>query len=302
MAERTVEARTNSIRLPKIADVLADKLRTQILREHLEPDTPLLSEGELVETYRVSRATVREALRLLETEGLITIRRGSRGGISVARPDNSVLSRTIAMHMALDHTTVRSFMEFRKVIEPAAARLAAAQAGDLAVAQLVELAGTYGDSDAKDFHRALGDVVDNGLFRLMLTTLDAVLELHVPFEHLTSEDVSQQRRAHLKIARSIASGDGDAAAAAMLKHLEGLEKVLGRQGRLDQPLVPRATWGDSRGGDVGEPRHVVVAGEEDRVACRRRTGERRATCRPRAVHGHRPRRHWCNDCERWQSG
>jgi DNA-binding FadR family transcriptional regulator len=245
MAISSLREQSTDIRMPKTCDVLAERIRTQILRDGLQPGTPLPSEPELIETYRVSRATVREALRLLESEGLISIRRGARGGTSVAAPDVTALSRSFAVHLAIDQTTVRSFLEFRKTIEPAIAREVALATSPGEGQELIQLitAETRTGKDS-DFHRVLAEMVDNGIFRLLMRSLHAGLELHVPLEVLTTEDMTQQRRAHLKIARRIAANDGDGAADAMLGHLEGFEKILARQGRLDGPLVPRANWGD----------------------------------------------------------
>src|SRR5919107_900384 len=81
--------------LPKASALLADELRARILGTGLEPGSPLPSEPEIIEQSGLGRASVREALRLLEAQGLVVIRRGSHGGIFVAQPDPSALGRTL---------------------------------------------------------------------------------------------------------------------------------------------------------------------------------------------------------------
>src|SRR5690606_27239204 len=70
--------------VPKASDVLAERLRQMILSGQIQPGHQLPAERELVKETSLSRASVREALRILELEGLIETRRG-RGGGSVVR-------------------------------------------------------------------------------------------------------------------------------------------------------------------------------------------------------------------------
>lgn len=76
---RAVERPEALPRLPKISEQLADRLRATILGRGMRPGDRLSSEAELISHYGVARGTVREALRLLESEGIIEIRRGAAG-------------------------------------------------------------------------------------------------------------------------------------------------------------------------------------------------------------------------------
>ena len=71
----------------KVSELLADRLRGQILGQGIKAGEVFSSEPELIARFGLARGTVREALRLLESEGLITIRRGRSGGIEVREPD-----------------------------------------------------------------------------------------------------------------------------------------------------------------------------------------------------------------------
>src|SRR5260370_31472674 len=72
--------RLTPLRVPKWSDVLADDLRERILRGDFPEDTALPPERELVKQTRMSRATVREALRILEVQGLVRVKTGRAGG------------------------------------------------------------------------------------------------------------------------------------------------------------------------------------------------------------------------------
>ena len=79
--------------VPKAADVLADTLREQILNGRLGVGSLLPNERELSERAGLSRTSVREALRILEVEGLIATRTGRNGGSEVVRPTSATLER-----------------------------------------------------------------------------------------------------------------------------------------------------------------------------------------------------------------
>ena len=80
--------------------------------------------------FEVSRPTVREALRILESESLIAVKRGANGGAKVERPDVSVTARHAALWLRTQQTPLADVFEARRVIEPAAAGLLAANRTD----------------------------------------------------------------------------------------------------------------------------------------------------------------------------
>jgi len=231
-------------RLPKAAEVLADELRGQIIRSGKPAGTQLTTEAELIEEHGFSRGTVREALRLLEAEGLISIRRGPRGGVSVAQPDLSAVSRSLSLLFTVDETPLGAFFEFRKLVEPYAARLAASADED-SRRRLVAFAEATPDDDperATNFHRELAECAGNTIVRVMLVALHNVLDRHVRLEAIDERQVSEVAEVHRRIARAILDGQPDTAERRMRRHLEAFEALLREQGRLDQPIIPRARW------------------------------------------------------------
>jgi len=233
--------------VPKASDVLADRIRAQILGDGLQVGDELPSETELIETHGFSRGTVRETLRILETEGLVVIKRGPRGGVRVSRPDVSHVSRSLALLFTSGKVTLRDFFAFRKLLEPQAAAIAAQAATPEQRGWLSQLAAEYrglprGLGRSMEFHGAIGECTNNAVLLLILSATHQVLEWHAPGERLSHDDVDATRRVHRRIAQAIESGDAAAASRLMLRHLETFEKVLREQGRLDEPVVPRARW------------------------------------------------------------
>jgi DNA-binding FadR family transcriptional regulator len=124
------------VRAPKTAELIAEHLRGQIVRGELAPGDTLPPETELMAQFGVSRPTLREAFRILETESLIQVRRGSRGGAQVKAPEMAVAARYVGLLLQLEDTTVADVYEARMVLEPACARLLAQRATPEAVAAL----------------------------------------------------------------------------------------------------------------------------------------------------------------------
>jgi DNA-binding FadR family transcriptional regulator len=110
------------VRAPKTAELISNYLRTRIVRGELKPGEKLPSEAKLMEQFGVSRPTLREAFRILETEALISVRRGSRGGAEVITPDVSVAARYVGLLLQMAGTTVADVYEARVVVEPSCAR------------------------------------------------------------------------------------------------------------------------------------------------------------------------------------
>src|ERR1700758_1418506 len=102
-------------RIPKMAQVIAAELRAKILRGEFKPGDSLLSEATLMEQYDVSRPTLREALRLLEAQNLISVRRGSHRGPVVSLPDASVTARAVAIQLQLRGATLADVYQFRMI-------------------------------------------------------------------------------------------------------------------------------------------------------------------------------------------
>src|SRR4051794_13190056 len=81
------------VRVPKMAELVAGHLRRQIVRGELAEGAALPTEAALMQQFQVSRPTLREAFRVLESESLITVRRGARGGARVQLPNADVAAR-----------------------------------------------------------------------------------------------------------------------------------------------------------------------------------------------------------------
>jgi DNA-binding FadR family transcriptional regulator len=123
MAEQVgdvVEA--SQVRVPKMAELVAQQLRRQIIRGELPEDAALPSEAVLMKRFGVSRPTLREAFRVLESEGLINVRRGAHGGARVQVPNGEAAARYAGLVLEFRGATLQDVYEARGVLEPPCAR------------------------------------------------------------------------------------------------------------------------------------------------------------------------------------
>lgn len=123
----------------KTGEALAANIRQQIASGELEIGARLPTEDELTEQYGIARTTLREALRILESQGLIQIRRGRGGGATVTMPDLARLAEPLAVVLQLRKTTVDDLDAARVLIEPRLAGWLAEHRSDDDLAMLREV-------------------------------------------------------------------------------------------------------------------------------------------------------------------
>ncbi|MFZ3306333.1 MAG: GntR family transcriptional regulator, partial [Mycobacterium sp.] len=106
-----------SLREPKMADRVATVLRRMFIRGEITEGTMLPPESELMERFGVSRPTLREAFRVLESESLIQVQRGVRGGARVTRPRRETLARYAGLILEYEGVTVKDVYDARVTLE-----------------------------------------------------------------------------------------------------------------------------------------------------------------------------------------
>ena len=229
------------IRIPKTAEVLASRVRKAIIRGELKAGDKLPSEAQLISDFEVSRPTIREAIRILESEGLISVSRGARGGARVNAVSSEMLSRATGIALQARGATMEDIYQARALIEPPAARLAAqsrpAEAAKALRAQLdVELTVEGHLARAKavaDFHRTLLEECGNIALGVVGRALQDVVALHMQLSIRANPrglDVSDRQtkfglRSQERLIELIEAGDGPGAEAHWIRHMEAAGKV-----------------------------------------------------------------------------
>jgi DNA-binding FadR family transcriptional regulator len=124
-----VAAKRTGARRREKPQQIADELRALIVSGELAEGDSLGHEPDLVHRFGVSRPSLREALRILEAEGLVTVVRGVHGGVVVHEPDERMTARTAALVLQARNVALADVFEARSLLEPLAARAVATMRG-----------------------------------------------------------------------------------------------------------------------------------------------------------------------------
>jgi DNA-binding FadR family transcriptional regulator len=225
-----------AVQLPKMANIVAADLREQIIEGVLNEGDPLPPEDQLMEHARVARTTVREALRILESEGLLVVRRGARGGARIRTPSVSNVARYIGLVLQCEGATLRDVYDARLMLEaPAAGLLARADdRGDIVTAlrealaqeeevldNPVELSRAYGR-----FHQLLVQLSGSQTFEVLTAVSNRIIQAQAD-RYMSSRGSQPERRratdaahrAHERLVNLIAAGATQDAEELWRKHL-----------------------------------------------------------------------------------
>lgn len=234
------------VNVPKAADVLAAILREKILGGELNEGADLPSERELGIQSGLSRASVREALRILEGEGLIATRVGRNGGSAVVRPSSAAIERSVGIFIRGQRIRLEEVLETRAAIEPPSARFAALHRTDADLEEIekchvkLEHSSMLGDVDAYvranlDWHVQIVRASHNELMIAFITAVSHSVYLATDLDGFNSVTVRNAViHAHRRVMDAIKARDGDAAARRMERHVGAyIKDVANTQNKLD---------------------------------------------------------------------
>ena len=205
----------------KISDQIIDQFRDAILSGQLKPGERVASEKELILQFGVSKATLREALRVLEAMGLIEIRKGTSGGAFVADVDMRTTLNSLINFLRFEKVSLKEITMFRYLIEPTVAGIAATQVTDKDIFNLKKIIGrtvTKSEHEVSKeigFHRYLARMVDNTLLNLIIDFVDNILSSLKTELRLRVDFYQGVRKSHRLILECMIQKDPLAAAVAM---------------------------------------------------------------------------------------
>ena len=219
----------------RISATIVDQVRSRIRSGELSVGDRLPSERALCEQFNVSRRTVREALRMLEATGHITIKLGKEGGAFVTAPSATLVGEGITDLIASSALSSAEVTEVRALMELAFLPLIVERATDDDIAALramcdaheqARVDGSYTVAMSLDFHRALAGCTHNAASALLLDALrDSILQSLEDAHHRGTSGVAEHRR----IVDAIAARDLDAALSVMRHHLDRTVRATARQ-------------------------------------------------------------------------
>lgn len=226
------------------AEYVAQRLLDKIVVSNLEPGSNFGTEADLLKMFDVSRPTLRESLRILESQGVLELRPGPKGGILVKRPGADILAHGLSVYLRMHAVPFSAVLAVREAIEPALAAEAAANGSEEDFAEMqasVERMRKTTDSSAfaaenRLFHSLIARASGNKVLEIFWTTIGMMAdgkEHGVQYPSRTQKYVIE---AHQKIVDACTARDAVAASTHMKKHVgeqvafvhENYGDVLGR--------------------------------------------------------------------------
>lgn len=227
------------VRFQRLAEQVADDLRRRILTGELDDASSLPVEEHLRSEYPVSKPTLREAMRMLEAEGLITVRRGSVGGAVVHPPTADHVAYTLGLVLVARNVDITDVAAALREVEPACAA-ACAERSDRHSTVVPRLRDLYQQSvevaddlvavttASRQFHEALVDLCGNESLASMAGALESLWSTHeAQWAHespsgqaIPISERLEALRAHERLIELIEAGDADGARSLAARHLE----------------------------------------------------------------------------------
>jgi DNA-binding FadR family transcriptional regulator len=231
-----------ALRVPKMAELVSQRLRRQIVRGELAEGDALPSEAELMTQFGVSRPTLREAFRVLESEGLITVRRGAHGGARVQIPNGDTAARYAGLVLEFRGTTLEDVYDARNIIEPPCAAMLARKRtqDDLTRLRAAHDAAREHLTDGNtlirihnEFHAVMISLAGNQTMSVLSGMVRHIIDLS-SFQHVAADagtpanirSIQKGFRAHELLIQHIEARDADAAETLWKKHLAEAEKYM----------------------------------------------------------------------------
>ena len=211
---------------------MAAQIHADIVRQGWPVGEVLGSEAGLLVRYRISRAVLREAVRLLESHTVARMRRGPGGGLVVAQPEAQASIDTMALYLEYQQVTGEDLRMTREAIELGTVAGVVARREDPQVAARLDAVARWaadgpagGAGQADLFHTELAQLAGNPVLVLFLCILTELFRRHIASQAVPpqpAEMAGQVSQAHQRILDAIVAGDGCLARHRTRRHLAAL--------------------------------------------------------------------------------
>jgi DNA-binding FadR family transcriptional regulator len=215
----------------KLAEVVAGRLRDDIAASGWSVGEVVGSEADLLARYGISRAVLREAVRLLEYHSVARMRRGPGGGLVVATPDPQASIDTMALYLEFSRVTGGDLLAVREAVELGMVSRVTVRHDDPEVAERLDQAvrlmseGPADDQDRADaFHTELAALAGNPVLTLFLRILTELWRRHAATARVDAgaEAAAEVEHVHRRITEAVVAGDEGLARHRMRRHLAAL--------------------------------------------------------------------------------
>jgi GntR family transcriptional repressor for pyruvate dehydrogenase complex len=259
-----------SARSSKASENIVEQIRKAIFEGKLRPGDRLPTEAQLMESFQVSKATLREAMRALEFLGFLEIKKGASGGAFVKKVDVNKARDLLLNFLHFQDLSLQDLSEVRLLLEPYAAEKCAVSINSEDLDRLKRLneqcqlildGRVCADlrQNEIEFHRVIGRATGNPILSFVLEFVENLL---IDAKEVIRPDEAFSRRvlsAHRRIVQALEKGDPKLARVEMERHvtevaedLAELEKVRQIQGFHYNEARPVVVVREKKGGDYQE--------------------------------------------------
>lgn len=219
------------------AEHVVQRLLERIIASGLKPGSSFATEAELLMQFNVSRPTLREGLKILESQGVLELRPGPGGGIIMRQPSIDMLAHGLSVFLRLHEVPFVTVLKAREVIEPALAYEAALNATDenleelaASIARMKTLRGADAQETFLEENRVFHDIIARASGNKVLEIFWSTIGILASGEHhgirYSIGNQDHVVKAHQRILEACRKRDGEAAAAAMQSHVSSLENLV----------------------------------------------------------------------------
>lgn len=238
----------------KRTDEIVDAIKRTIIEHGLQPGDRLPQERELIEQYSASKGTIREALKALEVQGLISVRTGPGGGAFIETVSEQRAMSLFSNYLFAKTLTIADIYALRKVIEPLVAVSAMQNIDEKAYKRLNDIIAIYDHEPADaqerwdqrmaelDFHSVVAEYSDNALLAFICRFLQRLLkDLAICRDiYLQPKPVARQQGIEFQrqLIAAMRQRDGEAVHSIMARHMAYAEQaMLGLQAELTDNFI-----------------------------------------------------------------
>ena len=222
----------------RISEIIVEQIRLLMRQGQLKPGDRLPPERDLCERFGVSRVTVREALRMLESSGLVEIRVGARGGAFVTAPSSDRVGEGLADLLTLSVISAADVTEVRMMLEAGIVPLVCERATEEDLADLDEIcrrseaalaSGDYTMTMSLEFHIRVAQATHNPAIAVLVESFSGPILMSLQQAHEAAPEMGERgTREHEEFIAAVRRRDVDTASRIMREHLERTAHRLGR--------------------------------------------------------------------------
>ena len=219
---------------------VAEAIKRWVVEHGLQAGDRLPSEPELITRFGMSKGTIREAMRLLEAQGLITTRTGPRGGSFVHEVSKERARALLGNYFYFKNLTIADIYQLRRILEPEVAASLAGRLSDAALDELETNIATYSEpsqtlEEERDyhvrslrFHGLLASHSENAMLAFLIDFIVSMLADLTVYRRLYSPpnvELWERGRDHQeRLVQALREGDAAAARTIMLSHMQIAQK------------------------------------------------------------------------------